>query len=108
MSLDFALFVEMHSPLEGAVYDAAPCHAFDQQGKGTTQRVQLNATMAGSFMFEVKTCDLLHDEGGNSIRFEQWLRDHGYPNDSHDSLRLPLYVAADVALEPDQNAPVQP
>jgi len=74
--------------------------ANDTAGKSTTQCVSLTATMAGSFMFEVSIYDLLHDETGKLIRFETWLRDHGYPNASHDSLRLPLYVAANPGHEP--------
>jgi len=92
----------------GPVCDHPIAVSNDQQGKSTTQCVQLSATMAGSFMFEVKIYDLLHAEGGDLIRYEQWLRDHGYPNDSHDSLRLPLYVAADAGLEPDQGGLSQP
>jgi hypothetical protein len=26
------------------------------------------------------------------IRIETWLKDHGYPNTSHDSLRFPVYA----------------
>ena len=84
----------------GPVCDNPIVTANDTAGKSTTQCVSLTATMAGSFMFEVKIYDLLHDESGKLIRFEQWLRDNGYPNDSHDSLRLPLYVAADPGHEP--------
>ena len=83
----------------GPVCDNPIVVASDQGGKSATQCVALNATMAGAFMFEVQIYDLLHDERGEMIRFEQWLRDHGYPNDSHDSLRLPLYVAPSAGLE---------
>jgi hypothetical protein len=85
----------------GPVCDQPRVVANDQGGNSTTQCVALNATMAGSFMFEVKIYDLLHAEGGTLIRFEQWLREAGYPNDSHDSLRLPLYVAPSAGGEPD-------
>jgi len=82
----------------GPVCDQPRVVANDTAGKLTTQCVALSATMAGSFMFEVKIYDLLHGADGKLIRFEQWLRDHGYPNDSHDSLRLPLYVGAPAQL----------
>ena len=79
-------------------------------GNKTTECVQIGPKNAGSYMFQVKIYDLLRDENNNLIRFEQWLREHGYPNDSHDSLRFPLY--AGIAAVPDEGArqdePVQP
>jgi hypothetical protein len=92
----------------GPVCDNPIVVASDQEGKSSTQCVALTATMAGAFMFEVRIYDLLHDERGNLLSFEQWLRDHGYPNDSHDSLRLPLYVAASAGLDPSGDEPAQP
>jgi len=93
----------------GPVCDQPAVVANDTGGNSTTQCVALHATMAGSFMFEVKIYDLLHAEG-NLIRFEQWFSDHGYPNESHDSLRLPLYVAAgaDIGPSDDHGGPSQP
>jgi hypothetical protein len=94
----------------GPVCDAPIVSSNERIGNSVTQCVELTATMAGSFMFEVKIYDLLHLESGALLRFEQWLRDHGYPNDSHDSLRLPLYVAASVGVEPlpEPPPPIQP
>lgn len=79
-----------------------------KHGGNTTECVQLKPTEAGGFWFEVKIYDLLHDENGNLIPFEQWLRAHGYPNDSHDSLRFPLYVAPPSNLDISAREPSRP
>ena len=93
----------------GPACDALIVSSNESKGKSTTQCVELNATMAGSFMFEVAIYDLLrHPESGALLRFEQVLRDLGYLNDSHDSLRLPLYVAANVEPSPEPDHPAEP
>jgi hypothetical protein len=65
-----------------------------KEGNNTTECIQLTPPNPASYTFQVMIYDLLRDEKGNLITFEQWLREHGYPNDSHDSLRFPLYVGA--------------
>jgi len=79
-----------------------------KDGDSTTECVQLNPMEAGGYWFEVKIYDLLHDEYGSLILFEQWLRAHGYPNDSHDSLRFPLYVAPPATVDDPDRDPSQP
>ena len=58
----------------------------------TTECVEITANETGSYWFEVRMYDLLHAEDGTLMRIEDWLSEHGYPNESHDSLRFPLYV----------------
>jgi hypothetical protein len=60
----------------------------------STECVDIAPMEAGSYLFEVGIYDLLHDENGKLIRFEDWLKAHGYPNTSHASLRFPVYVGA--------------
>jgi len=83
---------------DGPICDTPLVISSERKGNDTTECVSLTPKNAGSYMFEVKVLDLLHDEEGNLISFEQWLRAHGYPNDSHDSLAFPLYVAASTGL----------
>jgi hypothetical protein len=70
-----------------------------KQGDITTQCADILPMEAGDYLFEVRMFDLLHDENNKLIRFETWLRNHGYPNASHDSLRFPVYVGAAAAAE---------
>jgi len=79
-----------------------------KNGDSTTACVQINPTQAGGYWFEVKIYDLLHDEYGSLIPFEQWLRAHGYPNDSHASLKFPLYVAPPATIDDPDHEPSQP
>jgi hypothetical protein len=65
-----------------------------QVDAGTIECVDIDPMDVGSYLFNVKIYDLLHDENGKLIRFETWLQEHGYPNDSHASLRFPVYVGA--------------
>ena len=59
---------------------------------GLTQCVDIAPTEAGDYLFEVRIYDMLHDEHNTLIRIEAWLKAHGYPNKSHDSLRFPVYA----------------
>jgi len=81
------------SQVGDAVCDTPVVIADHRNGNSTTECVELVPKDPGSFWFEVKIYDLLYDEKNDLIAYEQWLRAHGYPNDSHDSLRFPLYVA---------------
>jgi hypothetical protein len=65
---------------------------------GSTECVTIAPMNAGSYQFQVTIYDLIHDETGKLVRVEDWLRAHGYPNDSHASLQFPLYVAPSVAV----------
>jgi len=92
-----------------AVSDTPVVIASQRNGNSTTECVELVPTAPGTFWFEVKIYDLLHEENNDLIAYEQWLRVHGYPNDSHDLLRFPLYVAqqidsggSDPVLEPSE------
>jgi len=58
----------------------------------TTQCVGVLPLEVGDYLFEVRMYDMLRDENGELTRFETWLDAHGYPNTSHDSLRIPLHV----------------
>jgi hypothetical protein len=82
-----------------AVCDTPVVIANQKNGDSTTECVSLTPKDAGSFWFEVTIYDLLYDENDALIPYEQWLRVHGYPNDSHDSLRFPLYVAQRIGVE---------
>jgi archaellum component FlaF (FlaF/FlaG flagellin family) len=96
---------------DGPICDTPSVVSSVKSGKNTTECIAVTPRDAGSYTFEVKVYDLLHDEGGKLISFEQWLRAHGYPNDSHDSLRFPLYVAAQDGLVTPADrmgSPVQP
>jgi hypothetical protein len=59
---------------------------------GATQCADIAPTEAGNYLFEVRIFDMLHNEVNKLVRIEQWLKDHGYPNTSHDSLRFPVYA----------------
>lgn len=77
--------------------DDAACYGptvvFDQvDGDRTTECVGIVPAAAGKYLFDVKIYDMIHAENGQLVRVESWLRAHGYPNDSHDSLRFPLYA----------------
>jgi hypothetical protein len=61
---------------------------------GITQCVGILPVDVGDYWFEVKMFDMLRDENGTLIRVEKWLRDHGSPGTSHDSLKFPLHVGA--------------
>jgi hypothetical protein len=61
-------------------------------GDKVTECVSITPSASGSYWFEVRMYDLVTGEDGRQIRIEDWLREHGYPNESHDSLRFPLYV----------------
>jgi hypothetical protein len=61
-------------------------------GDKVTECVQITPNASGSYWFEVRMYDLLTGEDGKPQRIEAWLTEHGYPNESHDSLRFPLYV----------------
>lgn len=63
-----------------------------KQGDSTTECADVEPMEAGNYLFEVRMYDLLHNENNKLVRYEDWLRAHGYPNDSHDSLRFPVYV----------------
>jgi hypothetical protein len=62
--------------------------------KGVTECASIDAMSAASYMFSVTTYDMITDENGNLVRIEDWLHAHGYPNDSHASLRFPLFVSS--------------
>ena len=64
----------------------------EQQGNDITECVDLLPVGVGSATLDVKAYDLLHDQGRGAVRFETWLREHGYPNTSHASLEFPVYV----------------
>lgn len=74
-----------------------------KQGDRTTQCVDIAPMEAGNYLFVVRMYDLLHDDNNKLIRFETWLAEHGYPNQSHDQLQFPVYVgkAADTGEETD-------
>jgi len=93
---------------DGPICDTPLVISSEKSGDSTTECVQIMPQNAGSYSFEVMVFDLLHDESGNLITFEQWLRAHGYPNDSHDSLRFPLYVGARVDVPGTLGAPSLP
>jgi hypothetical protein len=59
---------------------------------GMTQCVDIAPMEAGNYLFEVRIYDMLRNENNKLIRFETWLKEHGYPNTSHDSLRFPVYA----------------
>jgi hypothetical protein len=61
-------------------------------GSGIAQCVDILPMELGDYLFEVRIYDLLHDENNKLMRFETWLKEHGYPNTSHDSLRFPVYA----------------
>jgi hypothetical protein len=63
-------------------------------GDKVIECVQITPNEGGDYWFEVWMYDLLHGEDGQLIRIERWLSEHGYPNESHDSLRFPLYVTS--------------
>jgi hypothetical protein len=65
---------------------------------GSTECVTITPMNAGSYTFQVQVYDMIHDETGQLVRIEDWLRAHGYPNTSHASLQFPLYVAPSVAV----------
>ena len=95
----------------GSACDTPRVLTSQREGNNTTECAQISPMNAGSYAFEVKIYDMLRDENNNLVPFEQWLRDHGYPNDSHDSLRFPLYVGAAQSPNPDmggQEGPAQP
>jgi len=82
--------------------DSAECHgpivtSREQIGDLTTECVAITPKEVGKYWFVVRAYDLLHDESGNLIRFEQWLEQNGYPNKSHDSLEFPLYAGASLS-----------
>jgi hypothetical protein len=92
---------------DGPICDTPRVISAVSKGGSTTECVELMPKDAGSYSFEVRVYDLLHDDDGNLVTYEQWLRAHGYPNDSHDSLKFPLYVGAAVSAEatPSESAP---
>jgi hypothetical protein len=65
-----------------------------KEGNSATECVEIGPMAVGAYIFDVDVYDLLHDENGKLIRFEDWLKAHGYPNTSHASLRFPVYVGA--------------
>lgn len=79
--------------LGGAMCGATVISNQNQNG-GTTECVDIEPMKAGSYEFEVQIYDLVHDQSGALIRIEDWLKQHGYPNTSHASLRFPVYVGA--------------
>jgi hypothetical protein len=70
-----------------------------KDGGKVTECVNITPNATGSYWFEVRMYDLLTGEDGKPFRIEDWLREHGYPNDSHDSLRFPLYVRSSTTVE---------
>jgi hypothetical protein len=67
--------------------------ATNQDGS-TTQCAPIGPADPGDYEFEVRIYDVIRDENNNPIRVERWLSEHGYPSDSHDSLRFPVHVGA--------------
>jgi len=64
----------------------------DINASGITQCADIAPMEAGDYLFDVRIYDLLHDENNKLTTFEAWLKLHGYPNTSHDSLRFPVYA----------------
>jgi hypothetical protein len=60
----------------------------------TTECIAVTPNETGGYWFLVQMWDLITNEEGTVVRIEDWLAEHGYPNESHDSLRFPLYVSA--------------
>jgi hypothetical protein len=75
----------------GAAYGPAFVSS-EKNPEMTTQCVGVLPMDVGDYLFEVRMYDMFHDEHGKLTRFETWLDARGYPNTSHDSLRIPLHV----------------
>lgn len=64
-----------------------------RDGNATTECVAIDPAPVGDYQLRVQVFDLLRDDCGDLIRFEDWLIDHSYPSTrSRASLELPLYV----------------
>lgn len=59
--------------------------------KSITQCVKVIPLVAGHYEFELTVYDLV-TVVGVPVRYEEWLADQGYPNDSHSSLTFPFYA----------------
>jgi hypothetical protein len=80
------------SLVEGGMCAGPIVASTTKDGDKVTECVEITPNASGGFWFEVRMYDLITGEDGKPIRIEDWLRANGYPNDSHDSLRFPLYV----------------
>ena len=73
---------------------ATPAEASSEQQNGTiTECVNITPSKPGTSWYEVRIYDLFRGANGELTRVETWLRDEGYPNDSHDSLKFTIHAA---------------
>ena len=59
-----------------------------------TRCIEVDPTAVGTYEYVVEVYDLVHDEHGDMLRYEELYRQMGRNQSSHDSLQFPLHVGA--------------
>lgn len=84
--------------LSGPDQGGAPVYlgSTTSQGGATnaTRCIEVDPTTVGTYDYAVEVYDLVHDEDGSMLRYEELYQQMGRPQQSHDSLQFPLHVSA--------------